>query len=281
VSSEATNTEAASGGLTEYIQHHLSHNVQQVGGFDVHVDSILVALVTGLAVLLWFWSVARKASAGVPTRTQAFVELAIEFVDGQVKDTFAGDRRFIAPLALTIFLWVFVMNAMDLLPLDLAGGLVGLVAGPEVAHHFYFRVVPTADLNTTFAMSLVVFGLIIFYSVKVKGGLGFVAELFTAPFHAHGILGKLILAIPNFFLNVVEYLAKPVSLAMRLFGNMYAGELVFMLIAGLMAASSLSFFPAVLLNAGWAIFHILIIGLQAFIFMVLTVVYISMAHEKH
>lgn len=281
MSSEATNTEAASGGLTEYIQHHLSHNVQQVGGFDVHVDSILVALVTGLAVLLWFWSVARKASAGVPTRTQAFVELAIEFVDGQVKDTFAGDRRFIAPLALTIFLWVFVMNAMDLLPLDLAGGLVGLVAGPEVAHHFYFRVVPTADLNTTFAMSLVVFGLIIFYSVKVKGGLGFVAELFTAPFHAHGILGKLILAIPNFFLNVVEYLAKPVSLAMRLFGNMYAGELVFMLIAGLMAASSLSFFPAVLLNAGWAIFHILIIGLQAFIFMVLTVVYISMAHEKH
>ena len=281
MSSEATNTEAASGGLTEYIQHHLSHNVQQVGGFDVHVDSILVALVTGLAVLLWFWSVARKASAGVPTRTQAFVELAIEFVDGQVKDTFAGDRRFIAPLALTIFLWVLVMNAMDLLPLDLAGGLVGLVAGPEVAHHFYFRVVPTADLNTTFAMSLVVFGLIIFYSVKVKGGLGFVAELFTAPFHAHGILGKLILAIPNFFLNVVEYLAKPVSLAMRLFGNMYAGELVFMLIAGLMAASSLSFFPAVLLNAGWAIFHILIIGLQAFIFMVLTVVYISMAHEKH
>lgn len=280
MSSEAA-TEAGGGGLTEYIQHHLQHNVQQVAGYSFHVDSLIIAFATGLIVLAWFWSVARKASAGVPSRTQAFVELAIEFVDGQVKDTFTGDRRFIAPLALTIFLWVFVMNAMDLLPLDLISGIVSLTAGPEAARHFYFRPVPTADLNTTFAMSLVVFGLIIYYSIKVKGGLGFVAELFTAPFHAHSIVGKLILAIPNFFLNVVEYLAKPVSLAMRLFGNMYAGELVFMLIAGLMAASSLSFIPAVLLNAGWAIFHILIIGLQAFIFMVLTVVYISMAHEKH
>lgn len=280
MSSEAA-AEAGGGGLTEYIQHHLQHNVQQVFGYAVHIDSLLVAFGTGLLVLFWFWTVARKASSGVPSKTQAFVELAIEFVDGQVKDTFTGDRRFIAPLALTIFLWVFVMNAMDLLPLDLVSGAVTWVAGHEVAHHTYFRMVPTADLNTTFAMALVVFGLIIYYSIKVKGGFGFVAELFTAPFHAHGIVGKIVLAVPNFFLNVVEYLAKPVSLAMRLFGNMYAGELVFMLIAGLMAASTLSFIPAVLLNAGWAIFHILIIGLQAFIFMVLTVVYISMAHEKH
>lgn len=280
MSSEAA-AAAGGGGLTEYIQHHLQHNVQQFGGYSFHVDSLIIAFVTGLAILLWFRSVAAKATSGVPTKTQAFVELAIEFVDGQVKDTFTGDRRFIAPLALTIFLWVFVMNAMDLLPLDLVSGAVTWVAGHEVAHHTYFRMVPTADLNTTFAMALVVFGLIIFYSIKVKGGFGFVAELFTAPFHAHGVLGKIVLAVPNFFLNVVEYLAKPVSLAMRLFGNMYAGELVFMLIAGLMAASTLSFIPAVLLNAGWAIFHILIIGLQAFIFMVLTVVYISMAHEKH
>lgn len=286
MSSEAA-TPAAPGGLTEYIQHHLTHNVQQFGGYSFNVDSMLVAAAAGILVLLWFWSVSRKATAGVPTRMQAFVELAIEFVDGQVKDTFAGDRRFIAPLALTIFLWVFVMNAMDLLPLDLIGGVVGLVAGPEVAHHFYFRAVPTADLNTTFAMSLVVFFLIIFYSVKVKGGLGFIAELFTSPFHAHGLVGKLILAIPNFFLNLVEYLAKPVSLAMRLFGNMYAGELVFMLIAGLMAGMLTSFggffggLIGVAVNAAWAIFHILIISLQAFIFMVLTVVYISMAHEKH
>lgn len=285
MSSEAT--KEAGGGLTEYIQHHLTHNVQQVGGLSFHLDTLLVGFVVGLAILLWFRSVAVKATSGVPSKTQAFVELAIEFVEGQVKDSFHGDRKFIAPLALTIFLWVFVMNAMDLLPLDLVGGVVGLVAGHEVAHHTYFRVVPTADLNTTFAMSLVVFFLIIFYSIKVKGGLGFIAELFTAPFHANGVVGKLILAIPNLFLNLVEYLAKPVSLAMRLFGNMYAGELVFMLIAGLMAGmlTSVGGFAlglmGVAVNAAWAIFHILIIGLQAFIFMVLTVVYISMAHEHH
>ena len=267
-------------GLTEYIQHHLTHNVQQFGGMDWHVDSLIVGAITGSLVLLWFWNVARKATAGVPTRMQAFIELAIEFVDGQVKDVFHGDRSFIAPLALTIFLWVFVMNAMDLLPLDLIGGIAGWIFGEEFAHHFYFRAVPTADINTTFAMSLTVFGLIIYYSIKAKGGFGFVKELFTAPFHAHGPVGIVLLAIPNFFLNLVEYLSKPVSLGMRLFGNMYAGELVFMLIAGLMV-STVSFIPAVLLNAGWAIFHILIIGLQAFIFMVLTVVYISMAHEKH
>jgi len=265
----------------------LTHNVQQFGGMSWHIDSLIVSVVTGAAILLWFWSVARKATAGVPTRTQAFVELAVEFVEGQVKDTFTGDRRFIAPLALTIFLWVLVMNAMDLLPLDLFGGIVQLFAGEEAASHFYFRPVPTADINTTFALSLTVFGLIIFYSIKAKGGLGFVKEIFTAPFHAHSPIAIVLLAIPNFFLNLVEYLSKPVSLAMRLFGNMYAGELVFMLIAGLMAGmlASVGGFAAGLigvgLNAAWAIFHILIIGLQAFIFMVLTVVYISMAHEKH
>ncbi|MDO9452363.1 MAG: FoF1 ATP synthase subunit a, partial [Stagnimonas sp.] len=223
MSSEAA--EAGGGGLTEYIQHHLQHNVQQIAGYSFNIDSLIVGFATGMLVLLFFWSVARKATSGVPTKTQAFVELAIEFVDGQVKDSFTGDRRFIAPLALTIFLWVFVMNAMDLLPLDLIAGIVHHTAGPEAAHHFYFRAVPTADINTTFAMALVIFALIIYYSIKVKGGLGFVAELFTAPFHAHGIVGKILLAVPNFFLNVVEYLAKPVSLGMRLFGNMYAGEL--------------------------------------------------------
>lgn len=285
MSSEATNE--SGGGLTEYIQHHLTHNVQQVGGLSVHVDSLIIAFAVGLAILLWFRSVAKKATSGVPSKTQAFVELAIEFVDGQVRDSFAGDRRFIAPLALTIFLWVFVMNAMDLLPLDLVSGAVTAFAGHEAAHHTYWRIVPTADLNTTFAMSLTVFALIIFYSIKIKGIGGWIAELFTAPFHAHGIVGKLVLAIPNFFLNLVEYLAKPVSLAMRLFGNMYAGELVFMLISGLMAGLLTSFGGAMLglvgigVNAAWAIFHILIIGLQAFIFMVLTVVYIAQAHEKH
>jgi len=269
-------TEAASGGLTEYIQHHLTHNTSLIapGGFwTVHVDSLIVSFVLGALFLLWFRSMAKRATSGVPSKGQAFVELVIEFVDGQVKDVFHGDRRFIAPLALTIFMWVFLMNAMDLLPLDLIGAAVRLVAGDEVAHHFYFRSVPTADANTTFAMSLTVFFIVLFYSFKVKGVGGFTHELFTAPF------GKY-MAPMNLVLNLVEYLSKPVSLAMRLFGNMYAGEIVFMLISGLLV--TVFGFPfGVAFTAGWALFHILIIGLQAFIFMVLTVVYISMAHEHH
>ena len=272
--------ETGSGGLTEYIQHHLTHNTIQLGGGGFHVDSWLVGIALGLVFVLWFGFFARRATSGVPGKGQAFVELAIEFVDGQVKDVFHGDRRFIAPLALTIFMWVFLMNAMDLLPLDLISGVVKTTAGPEVAHHTFFRTVPTADANTTFAMSISIFFLIIFYSIKAKGGFGFTKELFTAPFHAEGTAFKILLAPFNLFLNLVEYLSKPVSLAMRLFGNMYAGELVFMLIAGLMM-SWVTFLPGVVVNAGWAIFHILIIGLQAFIFMVLSVVYIAMAHEHH
>ena len=266
----------ASGGLTEYIQHHLTHN--RVEG--VHLDTWATSLGLGLLFVLWFWLMARKASSGVPSRGQAFVEMIVEFVDGQVKDVFHGSRKFIAPFALTIFMWVFFMNAMDLLPLDLIGFGVSQVAGAETAHHTYWRLVPTADLNTTLAMSTVVFLLTIFYSIKAKGGWGFTKELFTAPFHAEGTGAKLALAAPNLALNIVEYLSKPISLAMRLFGNMYGGELVFMLIAGL-AASWVTFLPGVIFNAGWAIFHILIILLQAFIFMVLSVVYLAMAHEHH
>ena len=268
------------GGLTEYIVHHLTHNTTQVFGSTFHVDSWVVGLLVGLLGCFLMWSQARKATSGVPSKPQAFVELVVEFVDSQVKDTFHGDRRFIAPLALTIFVWVVFMNTMDLLPLDIPSAAVQAVAGEEAAHHTYLRWVPTADINTTFAMSITVFLLIIFYSIKAKGGWGFTKELFTAPFHAHGTVAKIILAIPNLFLNVVEYLSKPVSLGMRLFGNMYAGELVFMLIAGLFA-SWLTFIPGVIFNSVWAIFHILIILLQAFIFMVLTVVYLAMAHEHH
>lgn len=266
----------ASGGLTEYIQHHLTHNSSATG---VHIDSWATALGLGLLFCLWFWLKARRATSGVPSKGQAFVEMIVEFVDGQVKDVFHGNRTFIAPLALTIFMWVFFMNAMDLLPLDLIGFTVKMIAGEEAAHHTYWRIVPTADLNTTFAMSTVVFLLTIFYSIKAKGGFGFTKELFTAPFHGHGATA-IVLAPANFLLNVVEYLSKPISLAMRLFGNMYGGELVFMLIAGL-AASWVTFVPGVIFNSVWAIFHILIILLQAFIFMVLTVVYLAMAHEKH
>lgn len=268
------------GGLTEYIQHHLTHGVVRVGDGAVHLDTWLISSGLGALFCLWFWLLARKATAGVPSRAQAFVELIVEFVDGQVKDVFHGSRRFIAPFALTTFMWVFLMNAMDLLPLDLVGFSIQHLVGAEVAHHTYARVVPTADLNTTLAMSTVVFLLTIFYSIKAKGGWGFTKELFTAPFHADGVGAKLALALPNFGLNIVEYLSKPVSLAMRLFGNMYGGELVFMLIAGL-AASWVTLVPGVIFNAAWAIFHILIILLQAFIFMVLSVVYLAMAHEHH
>jgi len=277
---EPSGGESGGGGLTAYIVHHLTHNVVYVAGQKFHFDSWMVALLLGLLGSFLLWTQARKATAGVPGKAQAFVEIVVEFVDSQVKDTFHGDRRFIAPLALTIFVWVFFMNAMDLLPLDLPAGVVTAVAGEEAAHHTYLRWVPTADVNTTFAMSITVFFLIIFYSIKAKGGWGFTKELFTAPFHADGAFAKVVLAIPNLFLNLVEYLSKPVSLGMRLFGNMYAGELVFMLIAGLFM-SWITFPFGLVANSVWAIFHILIILLQAFIFMVLTVVYLAMAHEHH
>jgi F-type H+-transporting ATPase subunit a len=267
------------GGLTEYIQHHLTHLSFQTssGGFwSVHVDSVTVSLVLGAIFSLWFWLNARKATAGVPGKGQAFVEIVLEFVDGQVKDVFHGDRRILGPLALTVFAWVFLMNAMDLLPVDLL---------PWMTEKFgigHFRAVPTADINMTFAMSITVLLLVIFYSFKAKGFGGYMHELFTAPFAAKNIIAKIVLSPFNFALNIVELLSKPVSLAMRLFGNMYAGELVFMLIAGLFSAGSWALYGMGIVGYTiWGIFHILIISIQAFIFMVLTIVYISMAHDHH
>ncbi|HEY4291801.1 F0F1 ATP synthase subunit A [Luteibacter sp.] len=273
------------GGLTEYIQHHLNHltvnfSADRFWVWNLRADSIVVAFALGAAFCLWFWLFARKATSGVPSKGQAFVELAIEFVDTQVKDTFHGDRRTVTPLALSIFMWVFLMNAMDLLPVDLAGWLVHTFAGEEAAHHTYFRMVPTADINTTVGLSVAVLFIVIGHGIKAKGGFGYGKELLTAPFHANNPIAKLVLVIPNLLLNVVETLSKPVSLAMRLFGNMYGGELVFMLIAGLMV-SWISFVPGVVFNTAWAIFHILIIALQAFIFMMLTIVYIATAREHH
>ncbi len=272
--------ESKPGGLTEYIEHHLTHNTGTVFGSSFHWDSWLVSLGLGLIFVIWFGLMARRATSGVPSKGQAFVEIVVEWVETQVKDVFHGDRRFIAPLALTIFMWVLFMNTMDLLPLDLPGAIIGLIGGPEAQHHTYLRVVATADVNTTFAMSLSVFVLTIFYSIKAKSLGGWIKELFTAPFHAEGTFGKIALVIPNIILNLVEYLSKPVSLAMRLFGNMYGGELVFMLIAGLFT-TWIGFPFGVVFGAAWAIFHILIILLQAYIFMMLTVVYLSMAHDHH
>lgn len=271
---------SSGGGLTEYIQHHLGHNTTQLFGGDFHFDSWIVGLILGLLFVLWFALFARKATSGVPSKGQAFVELIVEFVDGQVKDTYHGDRNSITPLALTIFMWVALMNAMDLLPLDFPGWLVQTVAGAETAHHTYFRWVPTADLNTTLGISVGVFFILIYHALAAKGGFGFGKELLTAPFHAHGIVMQIVLAPVNLMMNIIEWLVKPISLAMRLFGNMYGGELVFMLIAGLMA-SWVTFVPGILANAAWGIFHILIILLQAFIFMILTVVYIAGARESH
>ena len=270
------------GSSTDYIPHHLTHLKVGEGFWSLHVDTLIMTAILGIAFLWIFWSAARKATTGVPGKFQAFIELVVEFVDGQIKEVFHGDRSFLAPLSLTIFILVIFMNTMDLIPIDIPG----MVAGVAGAH--YWRVLPSADANTTFAMSLTVLALVILYSIKAKGAGGFAHELFSAPFGGHPLLW-----IPNFALNIVELLAKPVSLAMRLFGNMYAGELVFMLIAllgfawagalhdGNILGFALGFIGQVLLTAGWAIFHVLIILLQAFIFMVLTIVYIAMAHEHH
>ena len=278
---DSVSTEAKTGGLNEYIQHHLQHNVLQIGnGFNI--DTWVVSFLLGLLFVAWFGLAARKATAGVPSKGQAFVELIVEFIDGQVRDVFHGDRRTVTPLALTIFMWVVFMNLMDLLPLDIPGFVVRHTAGIEAAHHTYFRWVPTADLNTTAAMATAVFFIIIAHGMHEKGVGGFGKDLLTSPFHGHGVVA-VVLAPFNLFLNIIEFLSKPVSLAMRLFGNMYGGELVFMLIAGLMGGGllTLSFLPGVIFNTAWAIFHVLIIFLQAFIFMILTVVYIAGARETH
>jgi F-type H+-transporting ATPase subunit a len=215
----------------------------------------------GLSFALLFGSVARKASRGVPSKTQVAIELVVEFVDQSVKDTFHGKSDVIAPLGLTLFVWVFFMNAMDLIPVDFL---------PQIFHAAgvdHFKFVPTTDPNLTFAMSLTVFALMIFFNLKVKGVGGWLHELFTTPF------GKWLFPL-NLFFQAIEYLAKPISLSLRLFGNMYAGEMVFILIALLGVWQGVLALP-------WAIFHILIITLQAFVFMMLTIVYLSMAHESH
>jgi F-type H+-transporting ATPase subunit a len=264
---------------SEYISHHLTNLTVTVGegGFwTLNVDTIVMSWVLGLVGLGLIWMVARGATAGVPGRLQSFIEMFFEFVDGTVRDVFPGSRAFLGPLALTIFTWVFMMNLMDLIPIDWVATISHGLGAPA------WKAVPSTDLNTTFAMSFSVFFLIIFFSFKAKGAGGFVHELFTAPFGSNPLLW-----LPNLGLNIIELLAKPISLGMRLFGNMYAGELIFMLLGLLGTIASLSVGgliaggASVAFTWAWAVFHILIILLQAFIFMVLSVVYIAMAHEHH
>lgn len=267
---------------SEYILHHLKHLTQtgepQKSIIDfsvVNLDTMFWSLAMGLLAVFVLWTAARKATSGVPGRFQAAVEIVVELVEEQSKSIVHGNRQFIAPLALTVFVWVVFMNALDLLPVDLPHFLFSVLGLDGVIH--YHRIVPTADLNGTLGMSLGMLILVLFYNLKIKGLGGFLHELFCAPFGAHPALW-----LANFGLNLIEYVAKTVSLAMRLFGNMYAGELLFCLIALLGGtATVLGFAGHVLAGSIWAIFHILIVLLQGFIFMMLTLVYIGQAHEGH
>lgn len=283
----------------EYIQHHLTHltNRVQTGIADMSVadpvlklDSLFWSILLGVLGSFFLWRVARSVTSGVPGRLQAAVEFLVEMVDTQARGIIHNEesRKVVAPLALTAFVWIFLMNAMDLLPLDLIPRIWEMIYGAmgHDPHHAYMRVVPTADLSVTLGMSVTVFLACIYYSIKIKGLGGWVGELFSAPFHAHGP-AAILLAPINFTLQIIEFLAKTISHGMRLFGNMFAGELVFMLIA-LMGAVGFGSFGGIALWIGqviagsaWAIFHILIITLQAFIFMMLTLVYVGQAHDKH
>lgn len=266
---------------TEYINHHLTFFAKPIGDgsfWTLNVDSLVTAGILGILGFGFLWWVVRGATAGVPSKRQAFVELAMEFVDEQAKAIFHGDRHaFVAPLALTVFVWVLLMNAMDFLPVDIMAWVY-----ENVFHLEHWRAVPTADVNTTFALALTIWILMLFFNVKVKGFGGWMHELFCTPFGSNPLMW-----IFNLLFNVVEYVSKPLSHSLRLYGNMYAGEIIFLLL-GMWAANSswstdhfIGFGIASLLTVGWAIFHILIVVLQAFIFMMLTIVYISMAHESH
>jgi len=260
---------------TDYILHHLTNWKVGEGFWTWHLDTLFMSALLAVVVAAVFIAAARKATTGVPGKFVGFIEMVLEFVDGQVSEIYHGDRRFLTALGLTLFTWVVAMNTMDLLPLDLPGTVAGLFGVGN------WRVVPSADLNATLAMAVVVLFLIMFFSVKAKGFGGYGHEWIAAPF---GIW----FAPANLLLNIVELLAKPVSLAMRLFGNMYAGELLFMLIAllgftvvGATFGSAAGFIGQILMGSAWAVFHILIVVLQAYIFMVLPIVYISMAEEHH
>jgi len=269
-----------------YIQHHLTnltfgshpehglgfaHTAQEaaeMGFWAVHVDTIFFSILLGGLFLWLFKKVADKVTAGEPTGAQNFVEWIIDFVEENVRGSFSGRNPLIAPLALTIFVWIFLMNLMDLLPVDLipeAAKLLGV---------HYLKVVPTTDPNTTFGMSLTVFLLTVYYSFKVKGAGGFLGELTLQPFGKWGLPA-------NLMLEGINLLSKPLSLSLRLFGNMYAGEMIFILVALMYGHNIIMSLSGGLVQLAWAIFHILIVTLQAFIFMVLTIVYLDMAHQEH
>jgi len=300
----------ASGSSAEYIKHHLTnltygklpagyarvdahghqhvledatwtlaHNGDEASamGFSaLHVDTLGWSIILGLVFCAIFRGVAKRANSGVPSGVQNFVEMVIEFIDTTVKDTFHYRNPLIAPMALTIFVWIFFMNLMDLLPVDWLPLAAAKAAGDP---HLFFKVVPTTDVNITLGMSFTVFALMIYFSIKEKGVMGLVKELTLHPFHAPKWYVNIILIPINLVLETVSLIAKPISLGLRLFGNLYAGEMIFILIAIMFGAGWVLGLFAGVLQWAWAVFHILVITLQAFVFMVLTVVYMSMAHD--
>ena len=278
----------------EYIRHHLVHltNVKQKSIVDfsvINIDSVVFSSLLGALACFVLWMAARKAHAGVPGRFQAAVEMLVEMVDSQAKGVIhnAQSRKVVAPMALTVFVWIFAMNFMDMLPVDLLPQ-IWHSAGPAMGFPDYLRVVPTADLSTTLGLSVSVLLMCLFYNIKIKGLGGWTHELVTAPFGtSKNPVWALLLGVTNFLMQMIEFVAKTVSHGMRLFGNMFAGELVFMLIAllGGYAALSLSgglfFVGHVIAGTVWTLFHILVITLQAFIFMMLALIYLGQAHDAH
>jgi len=279
---------------SEYIKHHLTNltwgqhadghwgmahtaeEAKEMGFWAIHVDTMFWSIFLGALFLFFFMRVAKNVTAGVPGGMQNFVEWIVEFVDDSVRGSFTARNNLVAPLALTIFVWIFLMNLMDLLPVDLIPWITGHLG---IAH--FQKVVPSNDPNATFGMAIGVFLLMLYYSIKIKGVGGFVGELTLQPFEAKNPVIKALFIPVNFFLEFVSLVAKPISLSLRLFGNMYAGEMIFILIALMFTAGPVMAFFGGSLQLVWAIFHILIITLQAFIFMTLTIVYMDMAHSEH
>ena len=284
----------------EYIKHHLTNwtygkfpdghwgfaqdgvQAKSMGFMAIHVDTMLWSVITGLLFIWFFRKAAKRAPAGVPGGLQNFVEWVCEFIDTNVRGSFTAKNDLVAPMALTIFVWVFLINAMDLVPVDwlpLLAGQIGHALFGVDPHQVYFKVVPSTDPNATFGMSLSIFLLMLIYSVKNKGAAGFAGELTLHPFSSKNTFLQIIFIPFNFILEFVSLIAKPLSLSLRLYGNMYAGEMIFILIAMMYSVGLVAGVFGGVLQLGWAIFHILIITLQAFIFMTLTIVYMDMAHQ--
>ncbi|RUO76431.1 F0F1 ATP synthase subunit A [Pseudidiomarina taiwanensis] len=278
--------------LQSHIQHHLTNAkmcaapdggvafnkaCSEAGFWVLHIDTLAWSIGLGILFLMIFRSAAKKANTGVPGKLQCFIEMIVEFVGDNVRDTYHGKSKLIAPLALTIFVWVFLMNLMDLIPVDFLPAFAGWVGATFFgmnSHDVYMKIVPTTDINMTAALAVGVFLLMIGYSIRIKGVMGFIKELTLHPFSSNNMVVQILLIPFNFLLEVIALIAKPFSLALRLFGNLYAGELIFILIG----AIGLMQLP---LHFIWAVFHILVIVLQAFVFMMLTIVYLSMASSDN